>query len=677
MKRSSISLKICLNLILDFIILRVIVEFYQLAPSVGTWVGRFSMKWGLAFIVFTLLCLLLLVGVSILLWLPVTAFPKIQAIGAVIARRRERLGQARYLLAAIAVGIPIWFFLYSTLGSYFHGAYLRLLFLLVFGTLFAILVTKGETTLVRQEYLYLGILLTASLFFASAQLTEVTNYPFSLSWSEGNRLYDFSVQVDPGRYQYPGKLTVPYSSPGRYLLWGILFLIPNAPIWMHRLWDAILWTVPSLALGYLLARGIKAARWSSQTRLIRWIFALWIFLFLAQGPIYPPLIISAMLVVVLVRPQKLLLSLVGVALAGYYASASRWTWLPASAAWAAIIWVSDLQIDKGASWKKIFIRLVPITLITAVGIGAGALANPKLLSPKVISTSTAMSQPLLWYRLFPNATNPDGILLELIIATLPLIALLIWLIVRKSWSPNWLQSLAYIGASLGFLAMGLVASVKIGGGNNLHNLDMFLITLAIISALAFRDVTTAGYPSPSVLHPPPAPRNEGSPVIMGLLAILICLPAWNAVKGGAPLELPPQEEIQQGLQKLSGQIEKAQPNGEILFIDQRQLLTFGVLQGVDLVPDYEKKYMMDQAMAGNAAYFEDFYHDLENKRFSLIITEPLWRRKQGDVYSFNEENNAWVKWVVKPLFCYYTPIIRLSDVRIQMLVPNPNPQNCR
>ena len=42
-------------------------------------------------------------------------------------------------------------------------------------------------------------------------------------------------------------------------------------------------------------------------------------------------------------------------------------------------------------------------------------------------------------------------------------------------------------AALAFLVVGLVASVKIGGGGDLHNMDMFLIGLLFTSALAWQN----------------------------------------------------------------------------------------------------------------------------------------------------------------------------------------------
>jgi len=114
----------------------------------------------------------------------------------------------------------------------------------------------------------------------------------------------------------------------------------------------------------------------------------------------------------------------------------------------------------------------------------------------------------------------------------------------------------------------------------------------------------------------------------------------------------------------------------VLFMDQRQLLTFGFIKNTLLVPDYEKKYMMDMAMGNNQDYFEAFYADLADKRFSLIVSEPLKLVEKGQIDSFGEENNAWVTWVSNPILCYYEPLITLKQVQVQLLVPKAKPVSC-
>jgi len=151
----------------------------------------------------------------------------------------------------------------------------------------------------------------------------------------------------------------------------------------------------------------------------------------------------------------------------------------------------------------------------------------------------------------------------------------------------------------------------------------------------------------------------------------------TGVSDGRFLEMfPPQAEEDEILQAIRQEVDKALPNGEILFMDQRQLLTFGYVEDVPLVPEYEKKVLMNSAMGGEAGYFQTLYTELAAKRFSLIISEPLRAPVQDSSYQFGEENNAWVQWVVRPVLCYYEEIETFRSVQIQLLVPKQGDVDC-
>jgi hypothetical protein len=145
---------------------------------------------------------------------------------------------------------------------------------------------------------------------------------------------------------------------------------------------------------------------------------------------------------------------------------------------------------------------------------------------------------------------------------------------------------------------------------------------------------------------------------------------------GAPSTPKPDDVVYDALDKIKNQVYQAEKKGEVLFIDQRQLLTFGYIEDIPLIPEYEKKYLMDQAMAGNRPYFEKFYEDLRNHRFSLIVSEPLNTNYQDQDEGFSEENNAWVKWVSEPLLCYYEPMKKYREVKIQLFVPRTETLEC-
>ena len=85
---------------------------------------------------------------------------------------------------------------------------------------------------------------------------------------------------------------------------------------------------------------------------------------------------------------------------------------------------------------------------------------------------------------------------------------------------------------------------------------------------------------------------------------------------------------------------------------------------------------MNEALSGNAAYFKNFYADIQSQRFSLIISEPLHRSEKDSEFEFGEENNAWVKWVSAPVRCYYKPIYTFKDARTQLLAPTAKIEDC-
>ena len=77
-----------------------------------------------------------------------------------------------------------------------------------------------------------------------------------------------------------------------------------------------------------------------------------------------------------------------------------------------------------------------------------------------------------------------------------------------------------------------------------------------------------------------------------------------------------------------------------------------------------------------AIYAARYYQDLANKRFALIVTEPLKvdLKEEGGVFS--EENDLWVKWVSAPTLCFYEQVHADKTVGIALLVPRENPVGC-
>jgi hypothetical protein len=203
--------------------------------------------------------------------------------------------------------------------------------------------------------------------------------------------------------------------------------------------------------------------------------------------------------------------------------------------------------------------------------------------------------------------------------------------------------------------------VKIGGGSNLHNLDMFLVGLLLVAAQAL----TALYER--------EPNWLSKPALAVMAALILAAPASYALSGGERLELPSSEITQTALRSVQDKVKRYSRKGEILFIDHRQLLTFSLVEKVPLVDEYEKKVLMDDAMTDDTDYFRKFHADLRDQRFALIVNEPATVVFRGSEHIFGEENDAYVRWVTIPLLCAYEPVYTQRDVNLELLVPRTEP----
>ena len=721
-------------------------EFYNIASGTGSTLRNFSLKWGVFFILFALFLFSLLFFFSYILWKP----KKLKTLKALTISFRNRLGFFSWTISLVLLIIILWFFKYSLWGLVFTGVYFRLFVWLLLVIAFAILLGKDNEKLISYFPLLLSTFLSATCFALASVFANVVDYPFNLYWSDGNRLWDYSVMFGRHLYNYSADQPInAFISSGRQFLWGLPFLLPNTTILFNRFWSAFVLSFPYMVLGWIT---FKTKETKAREALLLSFLA---FLFLNQGPIYTPLVLSAILVA-LAWERPLWLAIPLVAFAGYYAEITRYTWEFAPAIWAGMlslngsklkgtrlvlfqpwgrafiltfsgisIWVlagpiAKLQITISEQ-SSLFIAIL-LLLIWLIQLVRKKHWNPSLWPKKAIygtlfgllivglilsnritiffsviiqilkgtisgAQSSVSQQPLLWSRLFPNDTYPEGILGGLLIAILPLVIILFYLLKKKYWQPSLWQKLAMLGSLLPFLIVGLIISTKIGGGNNLHNLDMFLIALLFVAAIAWRNGGREWF----------LKTKEHPLWLRATLILLIALPALPSLSGMRPKlslsqteieqvkiltdterveTLPSTEEINDAIWFIRHAINDWEDEGEILFIDQRQLLTFGYVPKIPLVPEYEKKRMMNEAMSSNADYFAPYYDDLAAQRFSLIITEPLKVEIKDEEGSFAAENDLWTKWVAAPTLCYYEPLETLDNVYIQLLVPREETLDC-
>jgi hypothetical protein len=500
-------------------------------------------------------------------------------------------------------------------------------------------------------------------------LPDLSTYPLSLAWSETSRYYYASLFFAERIYG----LDVPPSvlHPSRYLLQSIPFLLGDAPLWLHRLWQVILWIAFSLLTGVTLMWRVNQAPVSNAApaqimkNAPKIALVLWAFLFLFQGPVYYHLLLMVILILWGFDQKRFWKTALIVLIASLWAGISRVNWFPVPGLMASALYLLQAPLKGKSIWRY----LSPPVIWTVSGILAALLSQRLYIlwsgNPQEQFASSFTSD-LLWYRLFPNPTYPLGILLSISLVSLPL---LITIVFQQSrvWSRfHFIRQLGLVAILFVLFGGGIVVSLKIGGGSNLHNFDAFLVLLLLIGSYIALGRFLEDGKVEAISRP-----------LLGnqlLLAVVIALPVYFAISSGGKMASPSRDAAQEAINTIEESIkEKAASEREILFISQRHLLTFGAIQDVHLIPGYEKVFLMEMAMSGSEGYLQSFYGDLRNQRYDLIITDPLKIIYQGRLHSFGEENDAWVSRVSEPVLCYYEPLVTLTEVDTEILVPRSQP----
>src|SRR5258706_4393921 len=230
-----------------FVLYRASIEFYNITWGTGAWWGEFSLKWGLTFILFLLFCLVCLFGLVLSLW-------KASAITSYFNRLvelRNHIGFARWPLAMILLVLPIWLLQYSPMGVVFSGLYIRLLIWSLTVICLAFFITNEKSKICVWSTFLVAVLLSAAAFSFAFAFINVTSYPFSLGWSEGNRMWDYSLLFGSNHYNYlHERPPMAYLDLGRQLGGGLPFIFPHLTIFQERLWLALMMIVPYVLLGW-------------------------------------------------------------------------------------------------------------------------------------------------------------------------------------------------------------------------------------------------------------------------------------------------------------------------------------------------------------------------------------------------------------------------------------------
>ncbi len=489
----------------------------------------------------------------------------------------------------------------------------------------------------------------------------INTYPFTLTWSEGTAYYFASAYFSEQLYGV--KVDLPLINPSRHLLMAIPFIVQDLPIWVHRAWEVVLWLLITLSAVYLFVR-----RLSINSKLLRWAFFGWLFIYFFQGPVYYFLLVSIIPILWGFDSKKFSRTLLLVLIGSAWAGASRVNWIPVPALLAVTFYFLEVKVDK-QNWLR-YLGQPLIWFSAGVGVGLLAWFGYAQLSGKPVGNfGVYFTSNLLWYRLLPNATYPGGVFIMSLVASLPLIGIIAIYLYRSGFNYHRIRHLGIASILLVFYTGGLIVSTKIGGGNNIHNLDAFLLILAVSGSYLYFGKSVPDYDFPE--------RTASQNFVNIFIFTAVLIPVIFTLQGGRPVVLPENERIENALLTIQEFADQTiSDGGKVLFIAERQLLTFEEIHNIPLLPEYERMDLMEMVMGGNEDYLAEFRQRIENQEYALIVSEPLVVKYKGRGKQFGDENDVYVRQVTEVVLCYYEPVKRISKFPIQLLVPRAEDNIC-
>ncbi len=312
--KKRISLKDVAMALLALLLIKAQQEFKVAAP-----LNTLYRNWHYIFLAFNSL-------VIASVWIIKENWSNTQAIHTGWVKFRQQLRPILVLVGLMVSALLPWFIYWLDKDNVGSGAFIRLEWMIIVALILSLLIESSSLKWISFPSVLFSLTWIGFAMMAGTYLSRVTDYPFGLYWSEGNRFYDYSLIFGKAIYQFTGDLQPNYFSPGRYGLWGLPFLISGLPIWAHRLWNAILYLIPGVGLGLLLGKGFS-------NRYYQWACAFGTAVFFNQGPVYPTLTLSA-IILMLFQRSKIGWRILAAIVASLFAGLSRFTWVLAIAGMA-------------------------------------------------------------------------------------------------------------------------------------------------------------------------------------------------------------------------------------------------------------------------------------------------------------------------------------------------------
>jgi len=518
--------------------------------------------------------------------------------------------------------------------------------------LFQVLAWKWATSSSWAASFASVVLIQVVAYQVYENLLVVTTDPFSIDYSETSRFYYGSLWLSQSLYGLRMPLSPWHAT--RYILMAIPFLIRGLPLWAHRIWQVLLWLGITSLSSWLLVRRLHFGN-----KALALLVACWSFVYLLQGPVYYYLQVCVIIILWGVEMKHPWRSGIAVLAASFWAGMSGVNWYPVPAALAAALYLLEQPVSESKNVWGYLMKPLMWGVLGLVSAFAGQAFYVLISGNKDTSLfRSSLTSSLLWNRLLPSPAFPLGILPGIILISLPL-WLGLWFALRGRLNHLHPIRMIVLGLILMVLFIGcLVVSVKIGGGADLHDMDSYEVLLQIMAVYFFANQVR-----------PESGSAEWGMIPWPVLVLVMLIPFVFPLDYVRPWVTYNNDRAQADITKLQAAVAPAAAHGgEVLFISERQLIAFGYIQGVTLVPDDEIVELMEIAMSNNQPALSKFYSDLHQHRFALIVSRKLNTgiKTSG---AFSEENNAWSQDIAAPILCEYQPVLGLQSNNLQVYVP--------
>jgi hypothetical protein len=564
----------------------------------------------------------------------------------------------------ILAGFPfLWFVKFSFYGKALT-AFFPILWVMWAVAFLQAVILKRITRFSWPTVFMLALILNGGIFQLYNIFQPVTDYPFSLGWSEASRYYYGSLLFSQSVYGVKLPLSIWHGT--RYFLQSIPFIIKGLPLWADRLWQSLLWLGLTGLTSWSIVRRIKPQNWD-----IKLFLGGWFFLYVFQGAIYYHLQVCIIVIMLGVSMRHPWRSLVAVLAASFWAGMSRINWYPVPAMLAIMLYLLEEPFSQTKNYWRYLAK--PI-LWGALGLITAFLGQTFYIwisgETDLSAFSSSLHSPLLWYRWWPSDTNALGVIPGIVLVSLPLFALLFRALSGRLNHLHFLRWGGLLAMLLVLFGGGLVVSTKIGGGGDLHNMDAYMAMLAIIAIyFAAESVEMESALEPALSR---VEVSKFEALTWPVVVLMLIIPIAFSMSRIAPPIQYDRAQAQKDLSALRTAVQSYSQSGEVLFIYERHLLTFGMIPHVPIVKDDEVVTLMEMAISGNQPYLNKFYSDLKRHRFAAIVaTKQNLDSNTGD---FAEESSVWNKQVAYYLLCEYEPVLTLASSNVQVFVPRAAPQ---